>query len=153
MQHRRIGVVRRQYLGSHFSATPKACLISIRYSVILMAAPPGMTQFLSPLHTQSHFPSLSTRASTGMKSTCIFTQPRKCHIRQLCQPQDDSKHPRTCIQNTGLHPFLTLATMFPQPQHCQKISIILPSSRGNLGSAYSFSLPCPKQFQPPSPGL
>lgn len=146
--------VRRRHLGSHFSATPKACLLSIRYLVILTAAPPGVTQFLSPFPTQSPFPSLSTTASRDTKSTSIFTQPRKWNICQLCQPQDASKHPRASVQNGGLHPFLTLAAMFPQRQHCQRISTTLPIFRGNLDcSAYSFSLLCPKQFQPPSPGL
>lgn len=108
--------MRRRYLGS---ATPKVCLLSIRYSVILMAAPPG----LRPLHTQFSFPSLSTTASIDTGST----QPYKCHISQLSQSQDDSEHPHASVQNGDLYLFLTLVAMFPQPQG--EVSIKLPIFR------------------------
>lgn len=79
----------------------------------------------------------------------------KCHIYiQFCWSQDNSMQPHTSTQNSGVHFFLIIVVTYTQSQHCQKISNKWPIFRGNPGfNAYSFSLLCPRQFQPLSPGL
>lgn len=125
--------MRRQLTAVTSVLSQKLCHLRNMYLVILTAALLKVT--------------LSHKRHPSIQPTS------KCHIYiQFCWSWDNSMQPHTSIQNTGIHFFLILAVT--QSQHCLEVSNKIPIFRRKLGFyAYSFSLLCPRQFQPLSPGL